>query len=110
MNVADRELLVQRLRIERSRVRRFEDLLVIGASGDGLFEDRRVGGHAAQAVFIDQAAQLAAGDQAAANVVEPHRLAEDLQRAQPVLQRRHLGEPAQMALLAREARVQEARE
>ena len=34
-----------------------------------------IGGHAAQAVFVDQSLQFAAGDQVAPNVVQPHRLA-----------------------------------
>ena len=60
-----------------------------------------------QAILVDQPAQLTAGDQAAADIVEPHRLAEHLERAQRVLKRDHLGEAAPMSLLAREASIQE---
>ena len=35
-----------------------------------------IGSHAAQAIFVDQALQFAAGEQVAADVVQPHRLAE----------------------------------
>ncbi len=60
-----------------------ELLRVVRAAGDGFFEDRGVGGHAAKAVLVDQAAELAGGDQVAANVVEPDGLpktAEGFQR------------------------------
>ena len=106
-NVLDRESLVNRLCVQRPDVGLLENRAVIGASGDGLLEDCRIRGHPPQAVLVDQAAQLTAGDQAAADIVEPHRLAEDLQRAQRVFQRDHLGEAAPMPRLAGEASVQE---
>ena len=107
LNILDREPLVERLCIQRPHVGPLENRAVIGASGNGLLENCRIRGHTAQAVLIDQAAQLTTGDQAAADVVEPHRLAEDLQRAQRVFQRGHLGEAAPMPRLVGEASVQE---
>jgi hypothetical protein len=51
------------------------DLGVIGvARADRLGEDRRVRGQPAQAVLLDQAAQLAAAHQVARDVVEPDAL------------------------------------
>jgi hypothetical protein len=81
--------------------------VVIGASGDGLLEDCRIRSHPPQAVLVDQAAQLTAGDQAAADIVKPYRLPEDLERAQRIFQRGHLGEAAPMSRLTAEASVQE---
>ena len=49
--------------------------IVVGAAGDRLFEDRRVAGHAAQAVLINQSLEPTAADQAAADMVQPHELA-----------------------------------
>jgi hypothetical protein len=46
LNAADSELLVQRLCIKHPHVRRFPESPVNGAPGNGLFEDRRLGGHA----------------------------------------------------------------
>ena len=46
----------------------------------------------AHAVLVDQAAQFAVADQAVADLVEPDRLVKDLQRPQPIVQRRHLRE------------------
>src|SRR5262245_4243954 len=48
---------------------------VVVAAVDGLFEDRGGRGDAAEAVLVDEAFELAAGDQAAPDEVEPHRLA-----------------------------------
>ncbi len=63
-------------------------VVVLGALGDRLLEDGGVAGHAGDVVLGDQALQLTAGQQLAADVVEPHRLAlggELLQR----VRRRH---------------------
>ena len=48
--------------------------VVVGAARDGFFKDGRVAGDAAQPVLLDQALQFAAGEQAAADVVQPNRL------------------------------------
>src|SRR6185312_1447887 len=52
---------------------------VIGAASDRLFEDRGIGRDASKPVFGDQPLELAAGEQAAAEIVEPDRLAKGLQ-------------------------------
>jgi hypothetical protein len=57
----------------------FELVLVVGGAGDGLLEDRRIGRHAAQSVLVEEPSQLATGDEASPDVVEPHRLAVALQ-------------------------------
>ena len=51
-------------------------LLIIRAVGDSLLENRRVRGHAAQAVLLDEPPQPAAGHQITMDVVQPDRLAE----------------------------------
>src|SRR5439155_19839859 len=48
---------------------------IVRRAGDGLLEDGRVRGDATQPVLVEQPSQLAAGDEAAADVVEPHGLA-----------------------------------
>ena len=53
-----------------------QQIVVQLAARDGLFEDGGIRSHAAQAIFVDQALQFAAGEQVAADVVQPHRLAE----------------------------------
>ena len=50
-------------------------LVVVGRPADRLLEDGRVGGDAGQAL-VAQAGELAGGDQLAADVVEPQRLAD----------------------------------
>jgi hypothetical protein len=58
-----------------SGVRTIENVLIIAAARDCFFENRRVGCHAAQSVFNNQAPKLAAREQAAPDVVEPNGLA-----------------------------------
>ncbi len=48
-------------------------LVVVGAAGDGLLEDRRVRGDASQP-RVDQGLQVARGDERAPDVVQPYRL------------------------------------
>ena len=56
--------------------RELRQLLVVGvARGDGLLENARIGGHAAQAVLLDEASQLPAAHQIAADEVQPDALA-----------------------------------
>src|SRR6185369_2141941 len=50
-------------------------LLVILAADDGLLEDRGIGGHPAQSIFLDQSSQFATEDQIAPGVVQPDGLA-----------------------------------
>jgi hypothetical protein len=104
LNVPNRQLLVERRRVQRRGAGRIED---VGVARDRPFEDGRIRGHAAQAVFLDHPLQFAACDQAAADVVEPDRLAEDLHRSQRIRERGHLGEAPDVACLTRESRVQE---
>ena len=63
-------------------------LLVVGGAEDRLLEDRRVGGHAAQRVLLDEPLELAAGDQAAADLVEPDARAGRRQRRKPLVRLR----------------------
>src|SRR6185312_5029796 len=56
----------------------------IAALADRLLEDRRVRGHAAQAVIGDERLEPAARQQLAADIVEPDRLAVILQALQRV--------------------------
>ena len=60
-------------------------LLIILAAGNGLLEDRWIGGHAPQSIFLDQPPQLATEDQIPPGVVQPDRLAELCQLQQGVL-------------------------
>ena len=93
LDVADGQPFIERLGVQRLRLRRFQQVRVVGAPGDRFFEDRRIRRDAPQAVHLDQAAQFAAGHEAAANVVQPHRLAEDLERADGIVARGHLRDP-----------------
>src|SRR6185312_17036234 len=51
-------------------------VVIVGAAGDGLGEDGGVRGDAGDAVLVDEALELAGGDQAAADKIEPDGLAE----------------------------------
>ena len=79
-DVANRQRLVQRHRFEVTAPFDFlQGVKVIGAAGDRLFEDRRIGGDAAQPVLRDQAAELTAREQAAPQIIQPDRLTKPLQ-------------------------------
>ena len=106
LDIPDRQLLVQRRGVDRGGARRVEEVGVIRAAGDRLLEDGGVGGHPADAVLLDQPLQLAAGDQAAPDVIEPDRLPEHLERSHRAFERGHLGEAAQVPGLAAERGVQ----
>ena len=67
-----------------------EAVIVLGGVADGLLEDRRVGGYAAQIVILDQGLEFALGDEAAGDEIEPDRL---LMLGEEGLQRVHLGRP-----------------
>ena len=76
LNIFDGQDLVDAHGVQILALLQFEQRVgIVGAAGDGFFENGRVGGDAAQAVFVDQAFQLAARDQAAANVIQPGGLA-----------------------------------
>jgi predicted PurR-regulated permease PerM len=107
LNVLDRESLVKRLGVQRADLGPLDEGPVVRASGDGLLEDGGVRGQPPQAILLDQAVQFAADNQVAPDVVEPHRLAKDLQRTQRIFESRHLGEASPIPRLAGEASVQE---
>ena len=48
--------------------------IVVAAAGNRFGEERRVAGHAAQAVLVNQSLQPTARDQAAADMVQPDEL------------------------------------
>ena len=68
--------------------------IVVGAAGNRFVEDRRVAGHAAQAVLINQSLQPTASDQAAADMVQPDELATLIQSEEWVHKVSLLCEPA----------------
>ncbi len=77
LDVADRQLLEQGAGVEVAvLLRRRDQLVVIVAVADRLFEDRRVRGDPAQPVIGDQLGQLPGLQQFAADEIEPHRLAD----------------------------------
>src|SRR5450759_3272958 len=53
-------------------------LVVVGRAADGLFEDGRFRGDAGE-TLVSQACELARGDELAADVVQPQRLAQTLE-------------------------------
>src|SRR5579871_1484444 len=76
LDVLDSQDLVNRHGIQILALLQFKQGVgVIGAPGDGLLKDGGIGSHSPQAVFVDEVLQLAAGNQIAANVIEPDRLA-----------------------------------
>ncbi len=80
LDVADRQILEERSRIEVARsFRRRDQRVVIIAVADRLLEDRRVRGDAAQPVLGDHPGQLSGLQQFSADKVEPDRLPEFLQ-------------------------------
>jgi hypothetical protein len=74
--VADRQAFVDGSRVAARTRRGGHGVGVLGTGGERLLEDRRVRGHAAQAVLGDEPRQLAAGNEVPADVVEPDRLAQ----------------------------------
>ena len=79
LDIAHREPLVERLGVELLCLSRVKQLFVVGAASDRLFEDGRVRGNTAQSIFFDKPLQFAAGNQTAANVIEPDGLSVLLQ-------------------------------
>jgi len=70
-NVAERNHFKHAIGIELLRLGRVQDVRVEVAACDGFLEDRRIGGHSAQAIVIDVFLQLPAGEQVSANVIHP---------------------------------------
>jgi len=56
-----------------------ELIVVVGGTGDRLFEDRRIRGHALEAVLAEHAAKFGGREQMTAYVVEPYGLSKPLQ-------------------------------
>ena len=76
LDVLDRELLEQVGDRAIALFERAADRAVIFVrTADRLFENRRVRGHAFDAVLLDQLFQVAVGDEAAGEEIEPNRLA-----------------------------------
>ena len=76
LDVLDRELLEQVGDRAVALFQRLADRAVIFVrTADRLFEDRRVRGHALDAVGVDQLLQVALGDEAAGEEIQPDRLA-----------------------------------
>jgi hypothetical protein len=71
LDVGDRERLVDLARRPALAGELPELVVVVGRAEDRLVEDRRVGRDAAQRVLLDEAAELAALDELAADLVEP---------------------------------------
>src|SRR6185295_4775203 len=85
-DVTDRERLVERRRLGIPlRLDVLQGVKVIGAAGNRPLEYRGIRCCTAEPVFNDQAAELAAGEQAAPKVVQPDRLSESLQCSDRVL-------------------------
>ena len=75
LDVLDREPLVERHDIAVALAfAAFSDEIVIGAAGDGLFEDRGIGGNAGQSVLLDELLEAALGDESPGEEVEPYGL------------------------------------
>ncbi len=75
LNVFDREDFINARGVQVLTLLQLEQGIgVIGAAGDGLLENRGIGGNAAQPVLFDQPLELAAGDEIAANVIQPDGL------------------------------------
>src|SRR5277367_1571964 len=75
LHVADGDFFVDALGVHLLGFRRREDVGIVLAGSDGLFEDGGIGGHAAQAVIVDDALKFAADEQVAADIVHPGGLA-----------------------------------
>ena len=85
LNVANREQFITRFGVEILAPRqRIQKILVFRAAGDCLFENRGIGSHPPQAVFIDQPLQVSALEQIAPDVIEPDGLPERLQLFQGI--------------------------
>src|SRR5437667_3963536 len=80
LNVANRQYLVASLGVEvGSRLQGLQQFGVVGAAGDRFLEDRWIRGDTTKSVLVDQALEFAAGDELAANVVQPDGLSEILE-------------------------------
>jgi hypothetical protein len=79
LDIAHRDAFVERLGIDPLRLRSFEHVPVVAAAGNGLLEDGRIRGQAAQTILLDRPFKFAAGDQTAAEIVQLYGLAVVLQ-------------------------------
>src|ERR1700687_4002601 len=71
LHVANRDFFEEAVGIELLRVGRSQDVSIKIAARDGFFKDRRIRGHAPQAVVFNIPFQLSAGEQVSANVIHP---------------------------------------
>ena len=85
LDVADGEAAVDLPRGEALLRRGAHVLVVVGGAEDGLLEDRRVRGDAAQRVLVDHPGELAALDHAAADLIQPDAGAGRGQRGEPLV-------------------------
>ena len=86
LNVADRDPLVDRHRVEVLVRERAQILVVVGRAEDRLLEDRRVRRHPAQRLHRDHTGQLTALDHRPSDLIEPDADAGLGQRQQPRVQ------------------------
>ena len=85
LHVEDRELVVDLARAQALLRELGHLLVVVGGAEDRLLEDRRVRGHAAQRVLAHEPLELAPGDHAAPDLVEPDAGAGRGQRREPLV-------------------------
>src|SRR5262249_10478698 len=85
LNVANGNPLEGFSRLEVLRMQLSQHVGIVRAAGDRLLEDRGIGSYTAQTILFDEALQFAAGDEVAADVIQPYRLPELLQLDKRVL-------------------------
>ena len=106
LNIRDREPLIKRHHIAIARAfGRLQSGIVIGAAADGLFEDRRIGGHSRESVGLDKPLEAAFDDETPGKEVEPHGLAKIMQAQEridrffcPVVNVHHLDSPLDLSI------------
>ena len=107
LHVAEGEPLGHRVRIECAAIGRLDQVVVVPAGRDRVGDDRRIRRHTTEAVVVDQMVQLTTADQAAAQLIEPHRLAEHPECAEGIVERGQPARPAEMSVLAAETSREE---
>ena len=76
LNVANGDNLITVFGIEIGTIlQRSQNVCIVCAACNRFLEDRRIRGHPAQTVALDEALEFAAGNQVAADVIEPDGLA-----------------------------------
>ena len=88
LNIFDRKSLIERHDIAITvGFNRVQGRIIVGAAGDGFFENRGVGGHACQPVLLDQFLQPALGDETPRQEVEPNGLPKIMQALERIQSR-----------------------